>query len=143
MKKNNIIIAILLTLILTSCGTIGAEKDQDDEGNQLSTVQGSPEITFKTHVKDLGSIKEGEQVMTYFRYENTGEAPLLISTIKAGCGCTVPEWNKKPVEPGDVDDIKVIFDSSGKNGNQNIRISVNSNARNPVMTLIIKGIVSQ
>ena len=42
-----------------------------------------------------------------FVLKNTGDVPLLIKDISASCGCTVPEWDKKPIKPGETTEIKV------------------------------------
>ena len=99
------------------------------------------EISFDTLVKDLGTIREGERIIAYYDYSNTGDAPLIISGIKAGCGCTVPEWKKDPLAPGDSENFKVVFDSRGKSGLQDIRITVRSNAINSALDLRLKSSV--
>ncbi len=143
MKYQYIIYTLVLILGMAACKTETGEELDQKIPVQIGALGAIAEIEFKSHVKDLGTISAGEKIITYFRYTNTGEAPLLISTIKAGCGCTVPKWNEKPLEPGTSEDIKIIFDSSGKHGNQNIRVTVNSNARNSAMTLVIKAIVTK
>lgn len=143
MKRYYIIYILVLIVGMVGCRAKTNEEVDQKAEDQISALGGSAEIAFTTNVKDLGNISEGERIMTFFRYENTGDGPLLISSIKAGCGCTVPKWNKEPLEGGASDDIKIIFDSKGKNGNQNIRITVNSNARNSVVPLIIKAIVTE
>ncbi len=46
-----------------------------------------------------------------FIFTNTGEAPLLLVRVKSTCGCTVPEWSKEPVNPGEEGRIQVIYDT--------------------------------
>lgn len=143
MKRQTIIYIFVLILGIAGCTQKTNEQADQKAEIPISTLDGAAEIEFSSNVKDLGNISAGERIITFFRYENTGDAPLLISSIKAGCGCTVPKWSEEPLEPGASDDIKIIFDSKGKNGNQNIRITVNSNARNSVVPLIIKAIVTE
>ena len=100
--------------------------------------KGSPVIDFDTEVQDMGTIRDGEQVAAWFTYKNSGHSPLLIHDIKAGCGCTVPKWNEKPLGAGESETIRIIFNSAGKKGAQNIRISVFSNADNPQKDLYLK-----
>lgn len=146
MKNRYLVYIFILVFGVSACHS---ERESDlqkgtvEVGDQNEVSNESPVITFAAMDKDLGVLSEGEQVVTYFKYENTGDAPLIIQTIKAGCGCTVPEWNKEPLKPGDSEDIKVIFDTRGKRGNQNIRISVNSNARNSSINLAIKAVVTE
>jgi len=58
-------------------------------------------MTFKTTSYDFGTVKEGAEVKHTFVFENTGKAPLLISDARSTCGCTVPQWPKNPIPPGE------------------------------------------
>jgi hypothetical protein len=120
------------------------EQAADTASNTVRADTGSDsaaEISFDTLVKDLGTIREGERIIAYYDYSNTGDAPLIITGIKAGCGCTVPEWKKDPLAPGDSENFKVVFDSRGKSGLQDIRITVRSNAINSALDLRLKSSV--
>ncbi|MDB9721067.1 DUF1573 domain-containing protein, partial [Winogradskyella sp.] len=50
-------------------------------------------IEFKTNIIDYGTIEKGANGVRVFEFTNTGNAPLIISSVKSTCGCTVP---KKP-----------------------------------------------
>ena len=69
----------------------------------------------------------------------TGDQPLMITNAKGSCGCTVPEWPKEPIMPGETGVIKVEFNSKGKKGVQSKRVTITANTE-PVQTfLTIKG----
>ncbi len=74
------------------------------------------EITFDKKEHDFGTISEGTPVSTTFSYTNTGKSPLVISNIKASCGCTVPSnWSKEPLSPGESSQFTVDFNGKGAN----------------------------
>ena len=77
----------------------------------------------------------GEKITYEFKFNNTGKSPLIISDAKASCGCTVPEWPKEPVMPGQGGKIKVTFDSAGKSGLQDKQITVTANT-NPAQNIV-------
>lgn len=131
---------VLLFMIACSCrdGNSGEKKAQ---GSLNDTEGALPVIRFDTIVNDLGTIMEGEQLIAWFDYTNAGTAPLVIQEIKAGCGCTVPRWDNAPLAPGSSGSVRVVFDSNGKKGAQNIRITVHSNAENPRKELYLRAIV--
>jgi len=129
------------SFIINGCHNNGRDESQDAFVPETQELSGEVIIQFTSLINDLGNIKEGEQVLTWFEYTNTGSKPLIIYSIKAGCGCTVPSWNKEPLEPGGKENIKVIFNSRGKSGIQSIRISVNSNAVNSESELRLTAIV--
>jgi hypothetical protein len=88
-----------------------------------------PIITFKNDFYDFGDMLEGQVVETTFEFKNTGKADLLINRCDATCGCTVPDWPKDPIKPGETGKIKVKFDSAGKSGVNNKIVTVVANIK--------------
>lgn len=89
-----------------------------------------PILTFKNAIHDFGTIDEGETVETVYKFTNTGKAPLLITKIKAACGCTVPSgWSKAPILPGQSGQFTVKFNSNGKPNGQHKSISIYCNTK--------------
>ena len=77
----------------------------------------------------------------------SGNEPLIISNAKGSCGCTVPQWPKDPIKPGDSGEIKVVYNSKnkgavgGKAETKTVTITANTN---PVETRVfIKGTVDK
>ncbi|HEY9256378.1 DUF1573 domain-containing protein [Chitinophaga sp.] len=87
----------------------------------------SSALTFEEKVHNFGEIVAGEKVEYSFKFTNTGSSPLLIEDAISSCGCTVPEWPKEPIKPGQSGYMKVIFDSHGKSGYTEKEISVKIN----------------
>lgn len=77
---------------------------------------------------DFGKVKEGAKVEHDYVFTNVGDQPLQILKVDASCGCTTPEWPKRPVMPGKSERIKVTFNSSGNVGKTIKEISIQSNA---------------
>jgi len=63
-----------------------------------------------------------------FNFTNEGEGPLIISNAQGSCGCTVPQWPRQPIAPGATGEIKVSFNSSGRAGKQDKRVTLTTNA---------------
>jgi hypothetical protein len=95
-------------------------------------------IKFDRIVHDFGKINEGEKATTVFKFKNTGENPLVISSAVGSCGCTVPNWPKAAIEPGKTGEIAVEFDSNKKSGEQSKTVTVKTNTNPPSMELTIK-----
>ena len=107
-------------------------------------VQENPnagEFKFDVETYDFGTIKQGESVTYDFNFSNTGKEPLIISEAHGSCGCTVPVWPKEPLKKGDKGQIKVTFNSAGKQGMQDKTITITSNASDSPKVLHIKGTV--
>ncbi|MES2629860.1 MAG: DUF1573 domain-containing protein [Bacteroidota bacterium] len=71
---------------------------------------------------------EGQQLVHYFVFKNTGNAPLAITDYKVGCVCTKVIFPLKPIMPGQTDSIRVNFDTEAKTGYQLRAISIYSNS---------------
>ncbi|PSL07831.1 DUF1573 domain-containing protein [Cecembia rubra] len=89
-------------------------------------------IDFKEKSIDFGNITQGDRVEHTFVFTNTGDAPLVISNVAVTCGCTAPNWPKQPIAPGATGELKVVFNSAGKMGQQNSVVRIYSNASEPI-----------
>jgi len=85
------------------------------------------EIEFKETEYNFGVVIQGERVAHDFVFTNTGGSNLVISNVKASCGCTVPRWSKEPIKPGESGNIEIVFDSAHRNGKQSKNITVYAN----------------
>ncbi|TNE81987.1 MAG: DUF1573 domain-containing protein [Bacteroidetes bacterium] len=99
------------------------------------------EIKFEKTSHDFGTITEGTQATVEFEFTNTGNAPLILNSVNASCGCTTPEWTREPIPPGQTGTIKAVYNSSGRPGSFSKSITVNSNAKSGTKILSIRGTV--
>jgi hypothetical protein len=99
-------------------------------------------ITFDKLVHDYGTIERGSDGGAVFTFTNKGTKPLILSNVRAACGCTVPEWPREPIAPGKTGEIKVKYNTNIA-GNFNKTITVNSNAANSAVVLRVRGSVIQ
>lgn len=78
-------------------------------------AQKPAEIKFDTLTHDFGKFSEKDPVVTYtFNFTNVGEQNLVIHQSIPSCGCTVTEYTKDPVKPGEKGQIKVTYNGTGK-----------------------------
>jgi hypothetical protein len=63
--------------------------------------------------KELGKLVPGKEVEITWKFRNTGNRPLIIENVGAGCGCTVPEKPEQPFAPGQTGTIRVKYNGSG------------------------------
>jgi hypothetical protein len=143
MRKIVLLLAVTL-FALTACNNSKESKTSASDSARIDSLAGippavgaapkpvdsatAPRIKFEKETYDFGSITSGEKVTYNFKFKNIGQSPLIISNAEASCGCTVPEFPDKPVNPGEEGIIKVVFDSSGKSGMQNKVVTITSNA---------------
>lgn len=129
MRKIGVLVLIGL---LASFNTLAQNDNDEKEADR-------PAISFEETTHDYGKIEYKGDGSCEFTFENTGEEPLLLTKVRAACGCTVPEtWPKDPIKPGETGTIKVKYNTRIK-GNFSKSIRVYSNAKNSPNRLIIKG----
>ncbi len=101
-------------------------------------VAGLPQFEFEEMNHDFGTITEGEIAEHTFTFTNTGDAPLVIQSTSASCGCTTPSYSREPVAPGETGEVQVKFNSQNRPGMQNKTITITANTDPAVTRLFIK-----
>ena len=125
-------------VVLANCSTDRQENSGTENSNMEEHGKVVAEIRFEKTGHDLGRILQGETVGYNFKFTNEGETALMILEAKAGCGCTVPRYSKKPILPGEDGAIEVEFGASGRMGQQNKTVTIRTNARESTVQLTIQ-----
>jgi hypothetical protein len=102
----------------------------------------TPEFGWNVTAYDFGKIQLNKPVTHEFKFTNTGDAPLVISSVQASCGCTVAEYSKEPIAPGAQGFVKATYNAA-KVGVFTKSVTVNANAEDNVVQLVIKGEVTE
>ena len=81
------------------------------------TVAAQPQATWLERQHDFGVFKEADGKVSYpLRLVNTGNEPLLIVKVQAGCGCTAINYPEAPIAPGDTAAVTLTYNPSGRPG---------------------------
>lgn len=97
-------------------------------------------ITFEKTDHDFGKINEADgKVTTVFTFKNEGMESLVLSNVRASCGCTTPKWPRQPIEPGQTGEITVTYNPNGRPGRFTKTVTITSNATEPTTRVTIKG----
>jgi hypothetical protein len=99
-----------------------------------------PAFKWSKTEHDFGNIPQQSPVTYEFEFTNKGQAPLVISEVEGSCGCTVTEYTKDPVMPGQKGKVKAIFDAAAP-GKFRKSIKVVANVEGGPEYLYIKGTV--
>lgn len=99
-----------------------------------------PEIKFDGSDFDFGVVKQGENLEHIFKFTNDGDGALEIISVQPSCGCTgVVMDEKKEYKQGEEGEIKINFNTQGREGINTKTVIVNTNDPvNPVVTLTFK-----
>lgn len=158
MKKTFVkaLIVLITTAGMYSCNTEAKRADTADtqvNANVQTTSQPStgasvqsvaadaPVMTFEKTNWDFGTIQEGDVVKHTYTFTNTGKSPLIIQNATAQCGCTVPDWTRTPVAPGEKGELRVEFNSKGKAGVQSKSVTITANTQPEINQVMLKGVV--
>jgi hypothetical protein len=126
--KRTLFIASLAAITLASCSSATDRIKPIGEASTNSILDALPVINFEEEFHDFGEVQEGDVVEHTFVFTNEGDGPLIISNAEGSCGCTVPDWPRQPIAPGQKGQIKVSFNSTGRAGRQDKRVTLTTNA---------------
>ncbi|MFA6135151.1 MAG: DUF1573 domain-containing protein [Phycisphaerae bacterium] len=105
---------------------------------------GPPSITFSHATWDFGRVDEASVQKHQFKFTNTGHRDLVITSVKADCGCTTAAMPRNVLHPGEEGVLDVTFDVRGRGGESHSTIRVASNdPQNPVTRLSLSATVMQ
>ena len=129
--------------IVVSCNNNGGGVSTDVIHNPITAsgdgdLEELPSFEFRETLHDFGTVIEGEKVLFSFKFKNTGNMDLIISSVSASCGCTATKYTKDPVPPGADGVVTVTFDSHRRKGFQNKTITVSANTQPNKIVLRIK-----
>jgi len=154
MKIKRIASTLLATCLLT--GIVSAqEKDEKTEKTDQSPASGwtappassaaaadekSPGLQFEYLHHDFGKADEGASVEMEFPFINTSSDIITVTNVKASCGCTAAQLQKKTFAPGEGEAIKSTFNTKDRTGTQHKTITVTTDDEdNPVYRLSFRG----
>ncbi|MBF6609283.1 MAG: DUF1573 domain-containing protein [Flavobacterium sp.] len=97
-------------------------------------------VAWKAEMIDVGNIPQGTPKSIDFEFRNTGTTSVIITNVKAACGCTATEYTKTPVKPGETASVTAVYNAAAK-GTFQKTVTVTTNADEAPTVLTFKGIV--
>ncbi|MDG1841506.1 MAG: DUF1573 domain-containing protein [Crocinitomicaceae bacterium] len=100
-------LSILLFFSIVFLFSCKSDADQLQIGQKTTIkVQSNDETGNKTtfrvsEVYDAKEVIKGEVIKAKFKITNTGKYPLVISSVKGSCSCTIASKPTKPIKPGE------------------------------------------
>lgn len=89
---------------------------------------------------NFGDIAEdGGKVEHTFIYKNNSSKPIVILGVRTGCGCTTPQYSRKPIAAGESGEFKIIFDPMNRPGRFVKNINITTSAADEPVGLWIEG----
>ncbi len=69
-----------------------------------------------TRVKEFGILPTGPAAEFTFSFTNTGTEPITITEAAPSCSCTVADYTKTPIAPGEQGWVKAVYETQGHPG---------------------------
>jgi hypothetical protein len=136
MIKKNLFFAILIPVLagLSFMAFSPSSQDINVSDENAKVIIEDPEHDFGTIKEDAGS------VTAVFKVTNNTSEAIVLTSVRASCGCTTPNWTKEPIEPGKTGEITATFSPKGRPGpfTKTITATLNTNEK---LIMHIKGIV--
>lgn len=94
-------------------------------------------MSFDKEVHDFGTVLQDSENSYSFSFTNSGSEPLVIENAKGSCGCTVPDYPKKPILPGQTETIDVVYKPGKQSGNiqKTVTVTANTNPRHTIIKI--------
>src|ERR1700723_2154817 len=116
--KKNLLFVILMSAVTFSFAQETKHEEKKEE-KAAANNPNAPKLLFPEETYNFGEVAEGPQVTHEFKFTNTGKEPLVLSNVRASCGCTTPSWPKEPILPGKDAVILVTYNTQGRPGQFN------------------------
>jgi len=131
-----------IMMIMAFAGFSATVNAQDATTPPPAPDPNAADIKWESTAIDYGNVKKGDEsgATREFKFTNVGKSPLILSSCRGSCGCTVPTCPTEPILPGKAGTIKVHYDIN-RVGPFTKTVSVASNAKQPNETLKISGTV--
>lgn len=103
----------------------------------------SQDLSFDKLSHNFGAIAEsGGEVSCTFTFKNVSDTPVVIITANSSCGCTVPEYSRKPIAAGESSTIRVTYDPMDRPGEFSKTVQMIVAPGNKRYTMTISGDVT-
>lgn len=135
----------LFASIVTGCMACKNEVKTDLKAEQkiISDTVNFTTVKWIDSLVNFGTVKMGEKIQIKFRCQNVGNKPLIIVSVRPGCGCTVASYTKQPIAVGAEGLITAEFDTNKSHGGEVAKyIIVTTNTKVPDINLAFTGEVT-
>lgn len=95
-------------------------------------------FAFENETINYGIIAKNSDGNRSFVFTNVGDEPIVITTVKGSCGCTVATKPSTPILPGETAEIGVKY-ATNRLGGFSKTITIISNASEIAKVVRIKG----
>jgi hypothetical protein len=142
MKTKNLYKFALIIPAVVGLSLMAYTPSVNDAQNIKKELQSEKVITVDKLVHDFGTVGENAgDISAVFVIKNNTDAPVVLTNVRASCGCTTPSWTKEPIEPGNTGEVIATYSPKGRPGPFDKTITITTNGNPERLVVHIKGTV--
>ncbi|WP_294820843.1 DUF1573 domain-containing protein [uncultured Flavobacterium sp.] len=110
--------------------------------SKVATVSEAPKnmtpsgITWNDDSHTFGDIEKGKPVSHEFNFKNTTKQTVLITNVKAQCGCTATNYTKTPIKPGETGVVTATYNAANAGSfSKTVTVTTNDSDVNKILTI--------
>lgn len=138
--------ALMLILAVHDCGAQNlAAVDRMIDSVANPPLDRNEALRFEREEIDGIRLSDTDAPVRYeFCFRNEGSRPLVITRVAASCGCTVAEFDRRPVPPGREGTVAVLYKPAGESGRfrRNLFVYTDASSAHPSGRLSLSGEVT-
>lgn len=126
-----------ITLLGLTLGLMSFSIHPIQKNETLKVIRANP-LTWKSETVEVGDIPQGTPKLIEFELKNNGTTPVIITSAKSSCGCTVANCPKEPILPGKTALVTAKYNATALGGFTKT-ITVTTSVDESVKVLTFKG----
>lgn len=126
-----------ITLLGMTLGLMSFSFPSIQKNETLKVITTNP-LTWKSEAVEVGDIPQGIPKLIEFELKNNGTTPVIITSAKSSCGCTVADYQKEPILPGKTALVTAKYNATAL-GSFTKSITVTTSVDESVKVLTFKG----
>lgn len=136
-------LTLVLSLVILAGLTVFAQQiatNSIKETDSKSVVIKPLKATFKwQNTKySFGKIPQNKPAKATFSFVNEGNEPLVITKAQGSCGCTVANYPKQPIMPGQKGEVTAVYNAA-RAGSFHKTVTLTANTTQAKTVLSISG----
>jgi hypothetical protein len=126
-----------ITLLGMTLGLMSFSFPSIQKNETLKVITTNP-LAWKSEIVEVGDIPQGIPKLIEFELKNNGTTPVIITSAKSSCGCTVADYQKEPILPGKTALVTAKYNATAL-GSFTKSITVTTSVDESVKVLTFKG----
>lgn len=109
-----VFIGILIAAVSLGCGSPNGTTTK--QTGRIIEITDTTLAAGGSDTVRFGRLHSGETGVKRFRLRNSSSQTLVVARYEVSCQCVTPEFERRPLRPGEETPLSIRFDSRGERG---------------------------